>query len=165
MVYLSAVEAARVARVKGVALREEVLERTGLRLEEHAALRPVDRLEHEWPGGIAAGAHELDPLTAAGHRGTRMEVRQPVGAPCCLDREPARRVEAEEPDSGLALGGDVRADVQLRKARDDRHRQRPAQAEAADQERRDAEPGAAVVLLELELVRHELPQRRRIDAP
>src|SRR5439155_9428985 len=89
---------------------------------------------------------ELDAAAAALVDGARVEVRQLVRAPRRLDRDPARRVEAEEPDPGLVLAGDVRTHVQLWEGRDDRQGERAAEPEAGDQERRDPEPGAAVVL-------------------
>ena len=94
-----------------------------------------------------------------------MEIRQLVDAACAFDGDPAARVEAEEPDARLVVGRDVRAHVELRECRDPRQRHRSAQAQAGDDERRDADPRAAVELLDLEALRHEAGDALGADAP
>ena len=89
-----------------------------------------------------------------------------VDPPHAECREPARRVDAEEPDAGQAVGAaDVRADVELQEGRDPWHRQRTASPQRADAKEDDAEPAAAVVLLDLELVRNALAEIDRRDRP
>src|SRR5439155_11613672 len=93
------------------------------------------------------------------------EVRELVEPPPRLDGEPTRGIEAEEPDPGLGPVGDVRSDVQLAERRHERKGEGPAGTEPRDLERCDPEPGAAVVLLDLERVGKVTAQGRSIHAP
>jgi hypothetical protein len=151
--------------VEAVALGQEVLERARPGLEQLAAARPVRRLEDERPRTVAAGVGELDPLASPLVERPGVEVGQLVRDPRGLDREAAGGVKAEEPDSGPVLGGHIRADVEFREGRDDRQCEGAAEPEPGDQERRDSEPGTAVVLVHRELGRDELAQSRGVDPP
>src|SRR3954470_17511565 len=98
-------ERAAAERVEAVALGEEPLERSGLGVEDGAG-RPVAAAEH--PAGLVhPRALVIDPLAAPGDAHARPKVRQPIRSPGGLDGNPARRVEAEEPDSRLLLRADV----------------------------------------------------------
>src|SRR6266576_3002336 len=111
-------------------------------------------------GGSAAGA------SSPVERHACIEGRHVVDPPHAECREPARRVDAEEPDAGQAVGAaDVRADVQLQEGRDPWYRQRPTSPQRADAKEHDAEPAAAVVLLDLELVGNALAEIDRRDRP
>src|SRR5439155_18660882 len=83
---------------------------------------------------------DLEPLAVLQRADLGREVRQLVRPPRRLDGEPARRVQAEEPDPGLSAGGDVGAHVELEEARHARQGQRSAQAKRADPKRGDTEP-------------------------
>src|SRR5206468_3830887 len=84
---------ALVHRVEAVALREELLERPRRSVED-LATRPVPRAEDmPYPRRLV-----LDPLALRLRAHPSVEVRQLVRPPRRLDGEPARCVEAEEPD-------------------------------------------------------------------
>src|SRR5579884_710602 len=160
MVDLGAERPAAVLGVEAVALRQELLQRPRLGTEQRPA-SAVRRAER------CAGPSRLVPdvvgLAHAAH--LRMVVRQPVEPLGALHRHRARRVEREEPDARLGVTGDVRPHVQLRERGEARQRREPAQPEVREQERRDAEPGAALVRIELQRRRDELAQRARLHAP
>src|SRR3954447_5885674 len=164
MVDLGAVDAGLVGGVEAVALGEKVLERAR-RWHERVARAAVPPLEDEWPGPLAPDAGVPDRASAPHGLHARLEVGQFVRPPRRLDRDQARGVEAEEPDSRLPVDRHVRADVQLREGGHDRQRQRAAQAEAGQHERRHPQPGAAVVLLDRQRRRHQAPERAGFDAP
>jgi len=89
-----------------------------------------------------------------------------VNPPNAERREPARGVDAEEPDAGQPVGAaDVGADVQLEEGRDPGYRQRAAGSQRTDPKEDDGEPAAAVVLLDLELVRNALTEVDGRDRP
>ncbi len=71
-------------------------------------------------------------------RHPRVEGGHVVDAPHAERGEPARGVDAEEPDAGQAVrAADVRADVELEEGRDPRQRQRAAGAQRAHAEEHD----------------------------
>ena len=136
---------------EAVALGQERLERAGLRVER-LVRRPVARREH---AARLADPHALGllPVVYGLEHHPRVEGRHVVDPAHAERGEPARRVDAEEPDARQAVrAADVRANVELQERRDARHRQRAARTQRAHAEELDAEPGAAVVLLDLELV-------------
>src|SRR6185369_13935662 len=89
-----------------------------------------------------------------------------VDPPHAERRESARGVDAEKPDAGQPVGAaDVRADVQLQEGRNPGYRQRAAGSQRTHAKEDDAEPAAAVVLLDLELVRNALAEVDGRDRP
>src|SRR5581483_3706900 len=161
---LGGVEPARVVgRVEAVALHEEPLERARLGLRDRAG-RPVAAAEHA-ARLLDARALVLDPLAAMPLVHARVEVRQAICAASDLDRETAGRVEAEEPDARAVAREHARPHVQLEERGDARERQHPARTEVREAERHDADPGVAVVRLDLELRRDVLGNGVHGDAP
>src|SRR5947207_9880036 len=91
-----------VGRVEAIALHQEPLERSRLCVEDGAG-GTVAAAEHT-ARLLDARALVVDPLAAPGRRHAREEVRKLVHAARHLHRQPARRVEAEEPDAGPSVG-------------------------------------------------------------
>src|SRR4051812_21973652 len=94
VVDLRAIEAASMLCVQAVALREEMLEGTWLRVEDRA-VRPVRATESL--AFVAAAVVENLPVSVP-HRDVGPEVRQAVEAARSFHCELTRRVEREEPD-------------------------------------------------------------------
>src|SRR3954452_17045909 len=162
---LRAMELAAIGRVEAVALGQEPLERAGY-CADHGTARPVAAAEH--PAGLfQSRALVVDPVGSVGGRHTRVEVRQLVGATRSFDRKARACVEAEEPDAGFlaAAGVHVCANVQLEERRDPRYRQQPPCPKAREAEGGNADPGGAVVRLDLQPGRHMLANRLDRDTP
>src|SRR2546421_941411 len=157
--------ATAVEGVEAVPLREELLQRVG-RGGEDGPARAIASAEDDRPlSRRRARRLDLDPVTVAAQAHPGVEVGKVVKAPRRLDGEPARRVEAEEPDPGHSPGPHVRSDIHLGKARQPRYRQRPAQPKPRYAERGEPEPGRPVEGLELEARRDEPPQLVGCDSP
>ena len=87
------------------------------------------------------------------------EVRQVERQPRPLDRDPARRVKAQEPHPASALMAHVRPDVDLGERTGPWRGGQPARGDIGHPERDDAEVGAIVERVDLELGRDERPER------
>src|SRR5207248_11292068 len=121
---LRAVAPAAVRSVEAIPLREEVLERS--RPRSSALADSAVRAAECRP--LVPHRLVVDPASATLQRDARREVGKLVCTPRDLDRDLARRVETEEPDSRLFVACHVRAYVELAQARHVRERQHPSGA-------------------------------------
>src|SRR5580765_7579817 len=114
-----------------------------------------------------AGACRLDvnAITVAHVSHLGACVRQPEGALRGLDGERAARIEREVPEPRLAVARHVGANADLREGGDARQRGQSAEAQARQQEGRDAEPGRAAVHLELDRARQQALELARLEPP
>src|SRR5215212_7753285 len=109
MVDLGPLQDTLVDGVLAVALRQEVRKRAGIGVDPLAdrAVAPTER--GRLAASIAPPALVREPPVPHG----RAVVGQLVGPPGPLNRELARRIEAEEPDTRLSARGDVGPGIEL----------------------------------------------------
>src|SRR3954447_13262716 len=154
----------RVGGEEAVALGQEELQRARLGMEGLAG-RPVTRGEHA-PRLSNPAPFGFLPFPHRRERHPRVKGGNVVDPPHAERGEAARGVDAEEPDAGQSVrAADVRADVQLQEGRDPGHRQRATGSQPTHAEELDPQPGAPVVLLDLELVRNALAEVDGRDLP
>src|SRR6185437_16167826 len=109
------VKATLVDRVEAVALGQEPFERLGVRPEACSGRAVTGREAPARIGDTLTGVE--DALASLLDGGPRQVVRQLVRPTCALDGQPARRVEAEEPDPGPVVDRHIGADVELGEGR------------------------------------------------
>src|SRR5579862_1074876 len=161
---LGAPERAAALGVQAVPLDEEELERVDGR---HGRLGGRPERSGEVLARLAsARACDVDTAAVVLKRDLRVEVRQAVLPPRRAHREPARRLEREEPHARLSVGrAHVRPHVQLVERRKARQRHHPARPQPSDPERDNPEPRAPVELLDLEIGRDVWAQLVHRDPP
>src|SRR6476661_6638795 len=144
-----------VGRVEAVAFDQKPLERSRLGMKDGAG-GAIAAAEHA-AGLIDACALVIGPLATLHRRHARVEVREPVHPSRHFYSQPARGVEAEEPDARPAVAAvHIGAYVQFQELGDARERQRSPCAQAGQPEWGDADPRTVVERLDLEACRHLL---------
>src|SRR5579884_3579748 len=155
---------ARVGGEDPVALGEERLERAGLGVE--GLVRGAIARREDPPRLADPHALSLLPVADRLQRHPRVEGGDAVDPAHAERGQSTGSVDAEEPHSGEPVrAAHVRAHVELQEGRDAGHGKRTAGPERTHAEEHEPEPRGPVVLLDLELVGHALPELDPGDGP
>src|SRR5579864_9403081 len=115
-----------VGGIEAVSLRQEVFERSALRIK-YRPNRPIAAIEYPaWSATVCSPASVLDPSVPFLARHARAEIRQMKPRSRNGHRDRVRCVQAEKPHARFSIGHNVGSNIQFGKSRKPGNRRRPA---------------------------------------